>query len=374
METYTHTDPRIVLTLDAGGTNLVFAAIRGGEEIVPPVTLPSVVDDLNACLTLLLKGFEQVRQSLPEPPAAISFAFPGPADYCAGIIGDLPNFPAFRGGVALGPFLEAHFGLPVYINNDGNLFAYGEALAGRLPEINRQLEAAGSTKRYRNLIGVTLGTGFGGGIVINGELLFGDNQTGGYLWCQRNHLHPDFIAEESVSIRAVKRVYAECSGDTTDYTPADIYHIAEGSRQGDRLAALLSFSQLGKAAGGVLSAALALVDGLVVIGGGLTGASQYILPALMEELNQQTGMMGGSRFNRLPMKPYNLEDSEELAAFLQSSSYPVAIPGTDRQVDYDPFRRTGIAISYLGASRSIALGAYWFALKQLDKQYEQLNK
>ena len=39
-----------------------------------------------------------------EEPVAISFAFPGPADYEHGVIGDLPNFPAFCGGVALGPF------------------------------------------------------------------------------------------------------------------------------------------------------------------------------------------------------------------------------------------------------------------------------
>ena len=49
------------------------------------------------------------------------------ADYAHGIIGDLPNFPGFRGGVALGPYLEHVFGIPVFINNDGNLFAYGEA-------------------------------------------------------------------------------------------------------------------------------------------------------------------------------------------------------------------------------------------------------
>ncbi len=64
---------------------------------------------------------------------AISFAFPGPADYIHGIIGDLPNFPAFRGGIALGPYLEERFGMPVFINNDGNLFAYGEAIAEHSP-------------------------------------------------------------------------------------------------------------------------------------------------------------------------------------------------------------------------------------------------
>ena len=123
----------IVMTLDAGGTNLVFSAMQGGKEITEPIKLPTITDDLEACLASLRSGFEQVRDSLEKAPSAISFAFPGPADYEAGIIGDLPNFPAFRGGVPLGPYLEECFGIPVFINNDGNLFAYGEALGGMLP-------------------------------------------------------------------------------------------------------------------------------------------------------------------------------------------------------------------------------------------------
>ena len=101
--------------------------------------------------------------------------FPGPADYPNGIIGDLGNLPGFRGGVALGPMLEEKFGIPVFINNDGDLFVYGEAIAGFLPYVNGLLEKAGSPKRYKNLFGVTLGTGFGGGIVRDGELFIGDN-------------------------------------------------------------------------------------------------------------------------------------------------------------------------------------------------------
>ena len=178
-------DKRIVMTLDAGGTNFVFSAIRDNEEIVRPITLPAVVDDIELCLQTLLDGFRRVQAALSEKAVAISFAFPGPADYVHGIIGDLPNFPAFRGGVALGPCLQEQFQIPVYINNDGNLFAYGEALAGILPEINRQLEVSGSTKRYKNLIGVTLGTGFGAGVVIDGNLVIGDNGAGGDVWCFR---------------------------------------------------------------------------------------------------------------------------------------------------------------------------------------------
>ena len=108
-------DRRIVMTLDAGGTNFVFTAIRQGVELVDPITLPAVADNLDRCLQTLVEGFRRVRQQLPEPPVAISFAFPGPADYEAGIIGDLPNFPAIRGGVPVGPFLQSQFGVPVFI-------------------------------------------------------------------------------------------------------------------------------------------------------------------------------------------------------------------------------------------------------------------
>ena len=111
---YEH-DERIVMTLDAGGTNFVFSAIQGCREIVEPICLPAASDDLERCLSVLVEGFLEVEKRLPKLPVAISFAFPGPADYEHGIIGDLPNFPAFRGGVALGPYLREQFGIPVMV-------------------------------------------------------------------------------------------------------------------------------------------------------------------------------------------------------------------------------------------------------------------
>lgn len=361
-------EKRIVMTLDAGGTNLVFSAIQGGKEIVSPIIYPSEVEDIHACLQTLLKGFEEVKALLSEPPVAISFAFPGPADYCAGIIGDLPNFPAFRGkGVPLGPFLSAHFGIPVFINNDGNLFAYGEALAGALPEVNGLLEKAGNPKRYHNLIGITLGTGFGCGIVIHQELLFGDNQTGGHIWCLRNKKYPSYIVEESVSKRAVPRVYSELSGDMAGRTPKDVFDIAEGRCPGNREAAVAAFAELGTMAGDAIATALSLIDGLVVIGGGLAGASKYILPALMNELKGKISMKDGTEFNRLSSVPYCLENPEERAAFVQSSSYEIDIPGTDKKVRCNFDKKIGVVLSHVGANRAIALGAYWYALNELDK-------
>ena len=359
-------DNRIVLTLDAGGTNFVFGAMRSGVEIVTPVILPANADALTSCLENLVKGFEQLLTLLPYPPVAISFAFPGPADYANGIIGDLPNFPSFRGGVALGPFLKEKFGLPVFINNDGNLFAYGEALAGFLPAVNKQLHAAGSIKQYKNLLGITLGTGFGGGVVIDGTLLCGDNGTGGDVWCLRNKKYPQYIAEEGVSIRAIKRVYAEQSGDKADYTPKQIFDIAEGTSAGDMQAARHAFAELGEMAGDAIASAITLVDGVIVIGGGVSGASKYILPALIEELSGRTGMMSGAEFNRLQMQVFDLDNAAEFNAFAKGEAVKIKIPTTNTEINYDPCKRIGVGISKHGASRSIAMGAYVFALKQLD--------
>ena len=231
------TDTRVVLTLDAGGTSFRFSAIAGNREVASGVTLPSRADDLAACLAQIVEGFSRVRDEAGDAVAALSFAFPGPADYSAGVIGDLGNLPAFRGGVALGPMLEDRFGVPVFINNDGDLFAYGEALHGLLPEVNRLLAEAGSPRRYRNLLGVTLGTGFGGGIVRDGELFVGDNGAAGEIWLVRNKLDRGCPAEEGVGIRAVRNAYARRAGIAPDAAPepSEIAAIARGESLGDDL-------------------------------------------------------------------------------------------------------------------------------------------
>ena len=267
-------DNRIVATLDAGGTNFVFGAMKAGEFIIDPVSVPSMAHDLDLCLQNMKNGFAQVFDQLDEKPVAISFAFPGPADYPNGIIGGfLPNFPSFRDGVALGAFLEKEFGVPVFINNDGDLFAYGEALCGALPEINNRLTELGSNKQYKNLIGYTLGTGFGIGVVIDGRLNRGDNSCV-ETFCLRHPDMPDVIVEDGVAIRAVCRVYGEKSGNMNHgLTPKDICEIADGKREGDIEAAKEAFASLGRVAGAAISTAVTIIDGLVVIGGGVSAAS-----------------------------------------------------------------------------------------------------
>ena len=369
---YSH-DNRIVITLDAGGTNFVFGAMRANEFIVEPLTLPSQAHDLDLCLRTMVRGFREIIGRLDEQPAAISFAFPGPADYPNGIIGGyLPNFPSFREGVALGPFLEMTFGIPVFINNDGDLFAYGEALGGALPEVNARLEKAGSAKRYKNLLGYTFGTGFGMGMVVNGELNRGDNSCV-ETFCLRHKKLPDVIVEEGVAVRAVKRVYGELTGNPDHgFEPKDICEIADGKRPGDAEAAKKAFAELGEIAGDAMATAVTLTDGLIVIGGGITAARKYIMPALLGELRAKMRQLNGDVLYRVQMKVYDLDDEAEFAQFARGDMRPLQVYGSDRFVAYDPQKRTGVMISKLGASRAISVGAYAFALSMLDKKENDL--
>jgi glucokinase len=358
-------DSKIVMTLDAGGTNFVFSAFQHGYEIITPVRVPSCTNDSMTCLSQIIGGFKTVVSLLQEKPAAISFAFPGPADYQRGILGDLPNFPCFRGGFALGSKLSLVFGIPVFINNDGNLFAYYEALAGSLPYINRRMKEMNSTKRFHNLIGVTLGTGFGCGVVIDNTLIVGDNGAGGDIWCFRNKKYSSLIAEESVSIRAVKRVYHELSGEKRELTPKDIFDIAEGKATGDVTAARRSFEELGEVAGEALASAVTLIDGVIVVGGGLAGASKFILPSIVKELNSTLQMTDGTTVPHIQMKAYNLDDETSWEEFTHGEEVEITVPDSEETIHYDPLKRIGVMSTKGATSHSIAMGAYFYALSKL---------
>jgi len=96
--TYFHSDDRVVMTLDAGGTSFRFCAMRGNRAATETIVFSSHGDDLNLSLANIIGGFARIRAICPSPPAAISFAFPGPADYPNGIIRDQKNLPGYRGG------------------------------------------------------------------------------------------------------------------------------------------------------------------------------------------------------------------------------------------------------------------------------------
>lgn len=110
-----------------------------------------------------------------------------------------------------------------------------------------------------------------------------------------------------------------------------------------------------------------MLDGLAVVGGGLSGAASLFLPALIDEVNGNYTGPSGPVFRRLVPHAFDLEDSKQLNTFLQGHVRKVVVPGSQREVEYNSLARLGIGLSVLGTSRAVAIGAYAFALHVLDR-------
>jgi len=351
-----------ILTLDAGGTNLVFSAVQNNRILDKKVHLPAPSEDLESFLQKLMSGFSRLQQQIGTQTDAISFCFPGPADYKNGVIGDLENLPFFNGGVPLARILENKFKVPVFINNDGDLFALGEAMQGLLSEINGE-----SKKKYKNLLGVTLGTGFGGGIVNNGQLFHGDNSAAAEINRLSGLQDPSQSVEEVLSIRGIRHLFADKAGIAFEKAPQpfEIYQIGMGQKQGNRDAALESWEIFGRVLGDALANAVTLTDSCVVIGGGISGAYTLFLPAAVNQMNGLLRKTDGHTMQRMELTAYNWEDAKERKLFLQDETVLLPIPFSDKRQVYRPHKKIAVGVSRRGTSEAVAIGAYAFAVSKM---------
>ncbi|MFK5856935.1 MAG: ROK family protein [Bacteroidota bacterium] len=356
-----------ILTLDAGGTNLVFNAIDARNNICATTSIPAKSKDLDDFLKKLLSGFSIINEQSGNIAKAISFCFPGPADYEAGIIGDLENLPFFKGGVPLKHMLENEFKIPVFINNDGDLFTLGEAIAGLLPKINTHLINNGNKKKYRNLLGITLGTGTGGGIVIDGKLLIGDNSAGGEINRSTNFLNCAISIEETLSIRGIKHLYCEEAEIDLKHCPEplEIYEIGIKQKEGNTKAAIAVWETFGIVLGQAIANAITLIDGLIVLGGGLAGAHPLFLPKAIEVMNGKFVTNNNQSVQRLETFAYNFENPKCLKDFLVKDEIQISIPNSKDTVSYSSVKKIGVGVTTLGTSHAVAVGAYSYAISRI---------
>lgn len=351
-------DPRLVLTLDAGGSSFRFTALQGGRPVVEPLHLPTYGGDLERSLAAIRTGFNTIVSHLARPPVAISFAFPGPASYEDGVIGDLTNLPGYRGGVALGGFLEDAFGLPVIIGNDADLFALGESLGGLLPAMQLAVAAHPGRRVPENLFGITLGTGCGGGLVVRGRLHRGDNGQSAEIWQMRDHHDPDQVIEERLSIRGIRRTFAHYAQIPLDDSPmpAELSQLAEQGSGDQQAWARQAWHSFGTSLGEVMADVMAALDTSIVIGGGLSGAYPWFAPAALTRLRSRSKAR----------TVVDLETPEGWKGFVDAPRTSVVVPGTSREVSYAARPTLGIGRSRMGTSQAIWVGAYAMALDAVD--------
>ena len=108
---------------------------------------------------------------------------------------------------------------------------------------------------------------------------------------------------------------------------------------------------MGEVAGDAIAQAITLLDGLVVIGGGIAGAHRQFLPAIVDEMNGTYEAPDGERFPRLAQRAFNLEDPAQLEAFLRGETKELNVPGSTRGVKFDGLQRTGVGVPAWGPAK-----------------------
>jgi glucokinase len=233
------------------------------------------VTDMAAALRSLLNSL--TKRGKHYAPVAIGIGSPGPIDLRTGILGRLPNFPGWDGFPLRDALVEA-MELPVILESDANAAAIAEWKLG-----------AGKTLRLSSMAMLTLGTGVGSGLILNGEVwqgMFGMAGEVGHATINPNGLPCacgscgclEMYASAGGLIRLARTIARssgssvalhELAGGTRDFTPQQIAELAESGDRGARLA----FEQLGTYLGIGIANLISTLDlPLVVVGGGVATA------------------------------------------------------------------------------------------------------
>lgn len=225
-----------ILGIDIGGTSIVGGRIEG-DIIIEQITVDTCAQEGGDKTLNILK--ELIRQLKTTDTRAIGIGVPSVVDREKGIVYNVQNIKNWD-EVHLKSLLEAEFELPVHIDNDANCFAYGEKIYGK-------------GKDFQNFVGITLGTGVGGGIIQDNHLLF-DSNCGSGEFGEIPYL--DSILEEYCGSRFFTRT-----------TGRSGYEIALKAREGDR-DSIAIYSQYGKHISVLVKVILLILDPQAIIFGG----------------------------------------------------------------------------------------------------------
>jgi len=153
-----------IIGVDLGGTKVRVGAVAGGR-VARAVSRP--ISGQAAEQVVLEEIASAIAELHDEQVVGIGCGVPSVVDVATGTVFEVENIPSWK-RVPLKAVLERRFGVPTYVNNDANAFAVGEHVFGK-------------GRTYRDLVGLTLGTGLGTGVIIGGLLHSGRNCCAGEI-------------------------------------------------------------------------------------------------------------------------------------------------------------------------------------------------
>ncbi|MGB7443211.1 MAG: ROK family protein [Coleofasciculaceae cyanobacterium] len=272
---------REVIGIDLGGTAIKLGRFR--EEGTCTQSLTVATPQPSTPTAVLEAMVEAIGQLDPDQHClAIGLGTPGPADAAGRIAKVAINLTAWR-DVPLADWLEAKTGYPTVLANDANCAGLGEAWLG-------------AGRPFDNLILLTLGTGVGGAIILDGKLFTGHQGAGGELGLIT--LNPDGppcnsgnqgSLEQYLSIGAIRR----CTGKE----PSELGTLArEGKQQ-----ALEFWQSYGRDLGaGLASLIYILTPEAIIIGGGISAAAEFFFPAVWVEIERRVLVSSRTNLQLLP--------------------------------------------------------------------------
>ena len=263
----TQSQPQVI-GIDLGGTAIKLGRFTPDgtclQSLSVPTPQPATPEAVLAAMVEAIASVDPDRKSV-----AIGVGTPGPADAYGRIALVAINLANWR-DVPLAEQLEAKTGLPTIIANDANCAGLGEAWLG-------------AGRRFNNFILLTLGTGVGGAIILDGKLFVGHQGAAGELGLIT--LNPDGppcnsgnqgSLEQYVSVSAIRR--------STGLEPAELGAMAqEGNSE-----ALTFWQNYGKQLGaGLASLIYVLTPEAIAIGGGVCASAEFFFPSALAEIERR---------------------------------------------------------------------------------------
>jgi glucokinase len=288
--------PRKAIGIDFGGTSIKSAVVQAGclLERGEPID-PQPYASAETLVAAIVEAIGALRAVHPEVEA-IGVGLPGFVDSLNGIVHGLTNVPGWN-EVPLRDLLTARTGLPAIIENDANAMAFGEFKHG-------------AARGHRHVICVTLGTGVGGALILDGRLYRGAQLAAGELGHTsidyRGRPGPygnfggleEYVGNHQISERAAA-MYREAGRSVlpAQCMPLDL---ARAASRGDRVA-LGVWETVGLEIGCALANAVWILNpDAIIIGGGVANAGDLVFKPIIKTIRARTLPLFHEKLHVLP--------------------------------------------------------------------------
>ena len=285
--------------VDVGGTNVKVALVDESGSIVFTDTVPTRAEmGYEYTISNMIKAIHDVvKESKTDMKdiKGIGFGFPGQIDCDNGIVRLAPNIPGWV-NIPIADIVSKEFGVPVKVDNDVRCAA--------LAELNY-----GAGKGATNMICITVGTGIGSGLIVNGKLVRGASNAAGELGhiklqmeggplcgCGDHGCLEAFASGPSIVAMAEEYVRGGKSTKYRELAKNEItpYYVCEAAKQGDVVAKKI-FEIIGSYIGiGLASVVNLLNPEKIVIGGGVADAGEFLFGPIKETLKKRSMPIQGS--------------------------------------------------------------------------------